>query len=218
MESGTIILIGGLSSSGKTTAARELQKLYAQQSVAYLHMPIDDFMQFLPEEWFCIDANASIERQESGITFIDQADQQGPKTKIHIGPVGMKLIAAYFPTIKVLASHGNNVISDAAFSTDFLKYGAQELAGFRVYSISVRCPLEITQARERARGARNGGYIGLSRWYAQETDANTHELYDFMVDSSDKTPQEVAREIFEFVNNHEPKIFKRLVEKKASFL
>jgi chloramphenicol 3-O-phosphotransferase len=204
MSSGTIILIGGLSSSGKTSIARELQKLFAQQSVAYLHMPIDAFMQFLPEQWFCIDATSHIDRQDSGITFIDQRDEKGLKTKIAIGPVAMHLISAYFPTIKILALRGNNVISDAAFSSDFLKYGMQELAGLRVYSISIRCPLEITQAREIARGAQNGGYIGLSRWYAEETDANTHELYDFMVDSSHKSPQELALEIYNFVTKNEP--------------
>lgn len=204
MPCGTIILIGGLSSSGKTTLARELQKLFAQKSVAYLHMPIDGFIGMLPEQWFCIDANSDVDRQDSGITFIDQRDERGPKTKINIGPVAMNLISAYFPTIKILASRGNNVISDAAFSSDFLKYGMQELAGLPVYSISIRCPLEITQARELARGAQHGGYIGLSRWYAEETDANTHELYDFMVDSTSKSPQELAREIYDFVIKNEP--------------
>jgi len=204
MPSGTIILIGGLSSSGKTTLARELQKLFAQQSVAYLHMPIDEFIGMLPEQWFCIDATSDIDRQDSGITFIDQRDEKGPKTKIHIGPVAMHLISAYFPTIKVLALRGNNVISDAVYSSDFIKYGMQELAGLCVYSIGVRCPLEITQARELARGAQNGGYIGLSRWYAEETDANTHALYDFMVDSSSKSPAELALEIYDFVTKNEP--------------
>lgn len=212
MQHGTIILIGGLSSSGKTSVARELQKLYAQQSVAYLHIPIDAFMQFLPEQWFSMDANAKIDRQESGITFIDQSDAHGAKTKIQVGEIAMRALSAYFPTIKLLADHGNNVISDAVFNSDFLKYGARQLAGCRVYSIGIRCSLEITQARELARGARDGGYIGLSRWYAEETDANTHEHYDFKVESAHCSPQELAREIFDYVNSHEPAVIARLGE------
>ncbi len=207
MMQGTIILIGGLSSSGKTSVARELQKLYAQQSTAYLHVPIDAFMQFLPEQWFSMNAHAKIERQESGITFIDQRDAHGPKTKIQVGPVAMQLLQCYFPTLKLLAQNGNNIISDAVFNSDFLKYGMNQLEGFRVFSIGIRCSLEITQAREFARGAADGGYIGLSRWYAEETDANTHDLCDLIVDTSNKSPQEAAREIFEFVTSHEPVVF-----------
>lgn len=207
---GTIILIGGLSSSGKTSVALELQKLFAAQSVAYLHLPIDAFMQFLPEQWFCMDASAKINRQEAGVTFIDQDDAKGPKTKIQVGPVAMQVLGCYFPTLKLLASQGNNIITDAVFNSDFLKYGMQQLERCRVYSIGIRCPLAITQQREAKRGAADGGYIGLSRWYAEETDSNTHELCDFIVDTSNKSPHEAAQEIFEFVAHNEPVVFKSL--------
>lgn len=209
MNSGTIILIGGLSSSGKTSVARELQKLFAQHEAPYLHIPIDAFMQFLPEQWFSMDANSKIQRQEAGVTFIDQGDEQGAKTKIQVGLVAMQLLAAYYPTLNLLAAHGNNIISDAVFNSDFLKYGAQQLAECQVYSIGIRCPLEITQARELARGAQDGGYIGLSRWYAEETDANMHDLCDFIVDSAQYSPQELAEQIYDFVHNHEPEVMKR---------
>jgi len=67
--------------------------------------------------------------------------------------------------------------------------------------------LEITTAREAARGVANGGYIGLSRWYAEETDANSHELYDFRVDTSSKSPPVVAQEIYDFITSNEPEVF-----------
>lgn len=208
MAQGTIVLIGGLSSSGKTSVARALQALFAQESVAYLHMPIDAFMQFLPEQWFCVNAASAIAREESGILFINQEDAKGAKTKIHVGPVAMQLLACYFPTLKLLAFQGNNVISDAVFNSDFLTSGISHLAGCRVFSICLRCPLEVTQQREAGRGSANGGYIGLSRWYAEETDANTHQLCDLSIDTSSKSPQEAAREIFEFIKNNEPTIFR----------
>lgn len=209
MTNATIILIGGLSSSGKTSIARALQKLFAEQSIPYLHMPIDAFMQFLPEQWFCMNAGAQINRQESGVTFIDQSDANGPKTKIQVGPVAMQLLTCYFPTLKLLASHGNNIISDAVFNSDFLKYGMQELKGLRVFSIGIRCPLEITTQRESKRGAHNGGYSGLSRWYAEESDANTHELCDLIIDSSNTTPEHAAQKIFDFIESNEPSIFEQ---------
>lgn len=211
MEQGTIILIGGLSSSGKTSVARELQTLFAQKDQRpFVHTPIDLFMSMLPEQWFSMNAQATIERYTSGVVFIDQQDEQGPKTKIQVGEVAMQLLSAYFPTLKLLASQGNNIISDAVFNSDFLRVAAHELAGFRVYSIGIVCPLEITQEREKKRGATDGGYIGLSRWYFEETDTHRHDYYDFSVDTSCNTPQEAAQKIYDFIAREEPVALKRL--------
>jgi chloramphenicol 3-O phosphotransferase len=211
MEQGTIILIGGLSSSGKTSVARELQSLLAERDQCpFVHMPIDLLMSMLPEQWFSMNAHAKIERHPSGITFIDQRDEQGPKTKIQVGEVAMRLLSVYFLTLKLLASKGNNIISDAVFNSDFLRVAAHELADFRVYSIGIVCPLEITQEREKKRGAADGGYIGLSRWYFEETDTHKHDYYDLSVDSSCNTPQEVAQMIYDFIVREEPAALKRL--------
>jgi len=211
-EQGTIILIGGLPSSGKTSVARALQSLFAQKDTQpFLHMSLDQFMCMLPEQWFSMNAQATIERHASGVVFIDQQDEQGPKTKIQVGEVAMQLLSAYFPMLKLLASQGNSIISEAVFNSDYLRAAAYELAGFRVYSIGTLCPLEITQEREKKRGAVNGGYIGLSRWYFEETDTHKHDYYDFSVDTSRNTPQEAAQKIYDFIAREEPTALKHLL-------
>ncbi len=215
----TIILISGISSSGKTSVAIALQEIFAKKDKnPYIHLPIDSFVNMLPNQWFCLDANANIERLESGISFIKDDDENGPRTKIHVGPVGMQLISAFFPTLNIIASNGNNIISDGVFNSDFLRIAARELQSFRVYSIGIECPLEITQEREKKRGASNGGYIGLSRWYFETSDVHSHEHYDFKVSTADKTPHEAAQDIYNFIRNNEPIASKKLLQVDRSDL
>lgn len=209
----TIVLIGGISSSGKTSTARALQAALAKKNKPFVHVPIDEFVGFLPSEWFNPDVSKDIPQNSDGIVLKRVDDQNGPKVIIDLGPVGMKLVQAYMPVVTTIASYGSNIIIDGVFSTGYLQEAAKHFAPYRVYCIGIRCPMDIVEQRERSRGA-IGGIIGLARGYQETTDAHTHTHYDLLVDTSKQSAQEAAQEIIEFMEREvEPMVLRKLAKK-----
>ncbi|MGE0009938.1 MAG: zeta toxin family protein [Candidatus Babeliales bacterium] len=206
----TIIILSGISSSGKTTTAKALQSALAKQNNPYVHLPIDGFVGLLPPEWCNFNASEEIKQNPDGIVLNRIDDAEGPKVAIELGKVGMNLVMAYMPVIATIASYGTNVIIDGVFGTPYLGEAAKHFKDFKVYCIAVRCPLEIVEERERSRGA-IGGFIGLARWYTETSDVHTHAHYDFLVDTSVLTPEKAAQQIVDFIKQeHEPQALKNL--------
>lgn len=211
-QKATIIMIGGLSSSGKTSTAKALQAALAAQNKPFVHLPIDEFIGLLPPEWFNPDTSKDIKQNPDGIVLKRVDDEKGPKVIIELGPIGMKLGQAYLPVVATIASYGSDIIIDGVFSTPYLLGAVKLFSNYRVYCISIRCPLEITEMRERQRGA-IGGFIGLSRGYAETSDVHRHSHYDLLVDTSSKTPEQAAQEILEFTMQEcEPQALKKLLQ------
>jgi chloramphenicol 3-O phosphotransferase len=207
----TIILIGGISSSGKTTTAKALQKALAKQNKPFVHLPIDTFVGLLPPEWFNPDASKKNPQNPDGIVFKRVDDEKGPKVVIELGPVGMNLVRAYMPVVATIAAYGLNIIIDGVFSTGYLQEAAKHFGDFRVYCIGIRCPLEVVEDRERSRGA-VGGIIGLARGYTETSDAHTHTHYDLLVDTHTLTPEQAAQKIIEFMAyDDEPQALNKLI-------
>jgi len=126
---GKIIFLNGVSSSGKTTIAKELQAILDE---VYLHISVDKFISLLPEH---------------GINDPEILRVEIPK-----------IVSGFHQSIGALASTGNNVIVDHVLQEEpWLKECVDALADFRILFVGVMCPLDELEKRENAREDRQKG-------------------------------------------------------------
>ena len=171
MEKGHIIFLNGTSISGKTTIAKDLQ---ANLSEPYIHISCDDFICMYPE-WFW-------------------------------GPMGHEeIFKRYIPGIisglhrcvGALAKSGNNLIVEhVLYEKGWFEECVEHWDGLDVLFVGVKCPLEITEQREKERGDRS---IGTAR--VQYELVHAHRLYDIEVDTSILKVDECVTRIMELVKN-----------------
>ena len=174
-QPGTIVILNGASSSGKTTLLELLQE---RLEPAYLNAGIDKFIWMLPERW--------LERP-----LWD--DVLGLATKA--GEAGQRLFSGMHHAIAELSRAGNNVLADHVLvETAWVTECAALFAGLPAYFIGVRCPLEVLVERERSRRNRTLGQAA-----AQHPLVHAHGIYDFEVDTSRFNPQECAEQVAGFL-------------------
>jgi chloramphenicol 3-O phosphotransferase len=170
-KSGTILIVNGASSSGKTSILRAFQALCVDP---YLDAGLDRFIFMLPKRY--------LERP-----LWD--DVLGLATSA--GATGHQLVLAMHRAIAAVAHCGINVIADhvlvePAWASDLSKI----LDGFNAYMIGVRCPLPVLEEREKNRCDRT---LGQAR--AQFERVHAFCRYDMEVDTSLLNPTECAQQI-----------------------
>lgn len=193
MKPGTIILLNGTSSSGKTSILHALQDMLEEP---YLEAGIDKFIWMLPERY--------LERPlwDDVLGLADRA-----------GGTGHRLVAGMHQTIETLSRAGINVLADLvlvepAWWDDCI----QRFSGLPAYLVGVRCPLNVLEERERARRNRT---LGQAR--VQYTVVHGDGIYDLEVDTSRLPVEECARQICACVlSGRPPRALKRLAEERAS--
>jgi chloramphenicol 3-O phosphotransferase len=178
---GQVIILNGVSSSGKTTLAKAIQK-YGED--IWLHVAMDNFVAMLPDgsefdrDWFPV-----TEVERDGVTL----------PHIGNGPGGHNLLSQMRRLVKSLEQAGFNVlvddVADAAVIADY-----RRRLGASCFVIKVDAPLSELERRERERGDR---LIGLAR----EQSSRVHEgiEYDFEVDTHAETPDALARQVLSAV-------------------
>lgn len=168
MKNGTIILINGTSSSGKTSLVRALQDLLEEPT---LKAGIDKFIWRMPER------------------FLDRPlwdDVLGLADKA--GSAGHTLISGMHRAIEALSKAGCNVIADHVLvDPAWAKDCAGLFADLPAYSIGVQCPLEVLEQRERSRKNRTFGQARL-----QLPVIHKYAIYDLEVEPSRLSPEECA--------------------------
>ena len=179
-QPGTILILNGASSSGKTTLLKLLQERLEEP---YLNAGIDKFIWMLPDRW--------LERP-----LWD--DVLGLATRA--GVAGQRLFSGMHHAIAELSRAGNNVLADHVLvEPDWVTECAALFAGLPAYLIGVRCPLEVLVERERNRHNRT-----LGQAEAQFPLVHAHALYDFEVDTSLLSPQECAEQVAGFLASGVP--------------
>lgn len=169
MVKGQIIFLNGTSSSGKTTIARSLQEKLAEP---YMHISIDNFFYFYPERVW----NPT---REEDVALLARL----------IPPV----VSGFHRAIASLAEAGNQLIVDHVLEQDaWLRECLDDWSGLEVYFVGVKCPLEVLEQREAARGDRTPG---LARY--QYDRVHAHGLYDVEVDTAVFTVDECVTKIME---------------------
>lgn len=190
---GRIIYLNGASSAGKTSIARELQRMLEQP---HLVLGIDTFIRMLPPRLF---------GSPEGWRFVDAG---GGALRVERGIHAERTFGAMYTAVAALAAGGNHVIFDDVMTSPGLLHRLVEAwRECDVLLVGIRCPVEVAEARERARGDRA---IGLARG----SSALAHEYleYDLEVDSDALSPAVCAETIVRFLNANPRRAFARLNE------
>ena len=206
IKPGMIIFLNGSSSSGKTSIAKELQKMF---DVPLLHMGIDNFLLMMPREkkWFERMSEQEYSSTGPGFTLVDTTENDKPMIRIEFGPWGEKLVTGMYEAIAAMVSQGFSVIvDDVVQRKESLECAVRSFKPFKTYFIGVKCPIKILEKREKERGDRA---ITMARGMYKRV--HSFSSYDFEVDTSQYTPQECAEKIKDFMDTYEPEIFKKLV-------
>ncbi len=182
MNKGTILILNGTSSSGKTSIVKALQDTLDDP---YLDAGIDKFLFMLPKRYL----NEPLWHQVFDYLYADPITRTG--LSIKAGPMGHRVIAGMHRSIAALALAGNNVVADhVLLEGQWLKECVEVLRDFQVWFVGVRCPLEVVEQRERERRDRT---CGQAR--AQFDLVHAHGLYDVEVDTSIFGPMDCALQI-----------------------
>lgn len=174
-----VILLNGVSSAGKSSIAKALQRIAAEP---FLHVAMDDFLEMLPTRTL---------NHPDGITFEPLADAAHPTVAIRTGVVVERALRGMRQAVAALAGEGNHlIVDDVMFEAGEEREYRTLLAPFDFRLVGVFAPLEILEQRERQRGDRDRG---LARW--QFDRVHKGRRYDLEVDASTATPDEIAEHI-----------------------
>jgi chloramphenicol 3-O phosphotransferase len=186
-----VIVLNGPSSSGKTTVAAALQDIFDE---TWLVFGIDTLISALPLALLEIHDDATIDARPrehdvrpGGISFDDRGT-------ITIGSEFRRLEAAWLNGLSRIAESDVRLILDEVFldgarAQDRLR---DIFAGRRVAWVGVTCDVDIATQRERVRGDR---VVGASERQTRRVHQGVD--YDVVVDTTSRTPEEVARQIAE---------------------
>lgn len=174
----TVILLNGAGSVGKSSIAKALQTITAEP---FLRMEMDSFLNMMPEPYW---------DHPDGLVFETVQQDGKPAVIIGSGPVAERTFRGMRHAIAAMAGQGNNLIVDDVLLEDELAEYSALLAGSTFHVVGLHAPLDILEARERARGDR---LIGLARW--QYDRVHRGKSYDLELDTSKTTPMECAEAI-----------------------
>jgi chloramphenicol 3-O phosphotransferase len=194
MKKGNIILLNGTSSSGKSTIAQALQKLMAEP---YLHTGVDHFLRRLPESHIVYSDGHNPASAAGWLAVFEDHTL----VEVRIGSVGLRVITGMYHAIAAYAAAGNQtIVDDVIYDRRVLKAAVTAFSTSNVLFVGVRCPLEVAESREQARGDRARG--GARTFYQ---DVHAHKVYDLEVDSSLFTPAECALQIKQAIQEGVPR-------------
>ncbi len=177
-----VILVNGPSSAGKTTLCRALQAAIIQRP--YLVTGFDDFIFMAAPRYY---RGADTGRQDTrdaytalGVEMVTTSPPGAPlAVAAKFGPVFRRLIDSMAPAVRALVDGGNPVIFDHVLhDRDMHEAFQRATAGLDVFAVGVTCPIDILEARERARGDR---VLGRARGLANVI--HTFRSYDVSVDT-----------------------------------
>ncbi len=172
-----VIILNGIGSVGKSSTAKALQAI---TSKPFLHVAMDAFLDMLPEKMLA---------HPDGLMFEASQDGGKPIIAIRSGPVLERAMRGMRHAVAAMAEQGNNLIVDQVM----IGAGAMQeyralLRSFDLHLVGLFAPLDVLEARERARGDRE---VGLARW--QYGRVHRDIAYDLEVDTAAAAPAECAR-------------------------
>ncbi len=178
-DSPHVIILNGVGSVGKTSTARALQTVAAKP---FLHVSMDSFAQMLPERMF---------GHPDGMIFETVQEQGLPSVVIRTGPVMARAMRGMRHAIAAMAAQGNDIVVDDVMldATDAEEYRAL-LTHAQLRFVGLFAPLDVVEARERARGDRQPG---LARWQFERV--HQGQRYDLEIKTSGSTPNGNAQRI-----------------------
>ncbi|WP_044478195.1 chloramphenicol phosphotransferase CPT family protein [Paenibacillus antibioticophila] len=196
MKQGTIVLLNGTSSSGKTSISVELTN---QEEILFHHLSIDDFFN---------NFNGFIDNKFPDFKPAREVDDH-VVAQIIFDPI----LSMYYSTIKLFSEMGLNVIADTVIDND--KRFNECLDAFfdqPTLFIGVMCSREELVRREQKRGDRQ---IGLAS--SQFDLVYCFKEYDLEVNTEELNPIECAERILSFIKSGQDySVFKNLSKRNVS--
>jgi chloramphenicol 3-O phosphotransferase len=181
-----VIVLNGTTSAGKSTLAVELQARLVAAGECWIVVGIDDYFAKVPGPWVSYGRHVGA-RAEDGMVFevVDGTVER------RVGPIGERVLSAYRGGVARWARAGLDVIVDEVLlcEADWRSWQV-ELDGLAVRWVRVDCALDVTEARERARGDR---MVGLAR--AQLATVHAYPAYDLRVDTTAADAEALAAEV-----------------------
>jgi len=188
-----VFLVNGPSSAGKTTLCRALQAAIAEP---YLVVGFDDFI-FMSAPRYYRGADTAHQSEQDAYTALGVEMVMtwppglAPVITAKFGPVFRRLLDSMAPAVRALVDGGNPVIFDHVLhDTAMYESCRNAFAGLDVFSVGVFCPVEILEARERARCDR---VLGRARGLADVV--HGFMPYDLKVDTGANSPPACVEQI-----------------------
>lgn len=176
-----VIVLNGVGSVGKSSTAKALQAVAGEP---LLHVSMDAFLEMLPPGMF---------GHPDGLVFEPLVDEGRPSIAIHTGPVVARTLAGMRRAVAALAGQGSDLIVDEVMVGEGEADDYRALLGDHdLRFVGLMAPLDVLEAREKARGDRE---IGLARW--QFARVHSGVTYDLEIDTTASSPEQSARRIAE---------------------
>lgn len=199
---GMVVILNGPSASGKSSVQSAMLK---ESPDHFIKIGIDTFFdalidepdlsRFQEEKRF--DQHTPSGEYIRGIELTQ--DENGHQVvPLKIGPAGDRIIHGMHRAIAAYAQAGNNITVDyILYKTAWLPDLFEALKDCPTYFIGFTTPLDVIEEREKKR---NTSPIGHARSHYD----TVHEglTYDLEVDSTSKTPEEIAGEILSFIHDN----------------
>ena len=187
---GSVILLNGCSSAGKTTLALALQK---ESKEHFQHIALDQFRDGLPPSLRGLNSPAD-DPGSLGLNVIPEIIKGKSVTSIKFGDYGEKVLMVMRRTVSQLAEAGCSVVvDDILFKKDYLLDYVSVLQPSKTWLVAVRCDLKIVRQREAARAGRFPGTAD-----SHFDSIHDHGVpYDIEVDTSTRSATDLAHEIID---------------------
>jgi len=180
---GSIIVLNGPSSAGKSTLAAALQRRFAADGECWFVYAMDDYFAKVPFDWVTAGRHVGPHADE-GVT-LESVDGE---FQMRMGPIGRRVLVAWRGAVGSAARAGLNVIADDVVLTEEEWRGWQdELQGVDAHWVRVQIALDVLEARERSRADRLPGHAR-----AQYEDSYRWPAYDAEVDTGVLEPDAAA--------------------------
>jgi chloramphenicol 3-O phosphotransferase len=174
-----VVILNGVGSVGKSSTAKALRDITADP---FLLVQMDVFLDMLPPAMI---------GHPDGVVFETVRDNDQPSVIIRSGPVVRRAMRGMRHAVAAMADQGNNLIVDEVIlSPETARDYRELLARFTCRFVGLFAPLDVLEARERARGDR---LPGLARW--QYDRVHNGMAYDLEIDTASASPPECARRI-----------------------
>jgi chloramphenicol 3-O phosphotransferase len=183
MSAGSVIVLNGPSSSGKTTLATALQRRFAAEDECWFVYAIDDYFAKVPFDWVTARKHVGKHAEEGVVLeYVDGA------FRMRMGPIGRQVLVAWRGAVGSAARAGLNVIADDVILTEEEWLGWQaELEGIDAHWVRVQIALDVLEAREQTRSDRMPGHAR-----AQYEESYRYPKYDAEVDTGKLDPDAAA--------------------------
>lgn len=180
-QRGTLIVLNGTSSAGKSAVAEALQAILPGYP---LHIGIDMFHEAAPPR-IHVSSDGSDPATAEGFMWVF-AHGGSVLSELRVGPAAVRIWAGMHAAAVALVDTGNDVVvDDLLFDPRVRDEAIETFSALDALFVGVRCPLDVAEQRERQRNRTPGLAVAL---------ATAHDgcIYDVEVDTSVMSPADCA--------------------------